>query len=220
MLNVGFNNMNFIQLKNTAPVKNAPVKFINKPLNADTVSFGSSQKIVTKVLKEIEDKIRHLPNEELFMINNSGEILLHAQGDKQQVKTTGNLYDALLGAIATHNHPEPGTFSIPDILMANKFKLKEIRATNPDDKTYSLIFNNKHISDYKISELSENINEDLAIAMQKYEREAKELWPSDSESKKNFISEKKLELRKEINHKIIQKAAEHYGWTYQVEKAS
>lgn len=85
----------------------------------------------------MKEKEKHLSslgetaNEQAFVANSSGEVLLEKGGGKSTVRFESHEVDRLRSdgnAIFTHNHPNQSSFSVTDFEFATSANLKEIRA--------------------------------------------------------------------------------------------
>ena len=96
---------------------------------------------LTKIVHEIEDKIKDEPIEHAVVIDSNGKVLLHKTGDRTSVEFSWEEVDAMKGAIVTHNHPNLGwgkddarskglSFSFADITLAIISEAKEMRAVS------------------------------------------------------------------------------------------
>jgi hypothetical protein len=96
---------------------------------------------LTKIVHEIEDKIKDEPIEHAVVIDSNGKVLLHKTGDRTSVEFSWDEVDAMKGAIVTHNHPNLGwgkddarskglSFSYADLELALISEAKEMRAVS------------------------------------------------------------------------------------------
>ena len=97
--------------------------------------FTRSEKQDRK-LQSVANKIRNYKNEQYFVINDDGEIILHKKGGVGEVThTVGESREFLPGAITLHNHPGDGEFggTFSDVDWRDfGYGAKEIRVSAPE----------------------------------------------------------------------------------------
>lgn len=96
---------------------------------------------LTKIVHDIEDRIKDEPIEHAVIIDKNGRVLLHKTGDRTSVGFSGEEVEKMEGAIVTHNHPNLGwgkddarskglSFSLADMQLAVIGEVKEMRAVS------------------------------------------------------------------------------------------
>lgn len=96
-------------------------------------------------LSSAEKRIQDLDHEQLVVVGKDGYVMAVVDGGEHSVGLTSKAYNAIkAGGIATHNHPNGGTFSPADVITAGSMGTTEIRAVSKRFKTtYSLKAGNK-----------------------------------------------------------------------------
>ena len=90
-----------------------------------------------KKLNSIANKIRNYKKEQLFIVDENGEVVFHKKGENGSVSyKVGEAREFFSGNIGIHNHPHGGTFSSAD-LSDFGYGIKEIRVAAPEG-TYIL----------------------------------------------------------------------------------
>jgi hypothetical protein len=80
-------------------------------------------------LERIERQIRNLPVEHAYALDANYSILCHVTDNlPNEVRFSQAQLESLQGAILTHNHPGGRSLSRPDVLLARRWNLDEIRA--------------------------------------------------------------------------------------------
>lgn len=178
----------------------------------------SSSEIKKSVVYKIEDQIKKLPYERGIIIDNNGSVVMNKGGFKTGVYFTPKEMVEMKGKILTHNHPTGADFgkndprykgfgfSKPDIELACKTQLKEMRAVS-NGYRHSLEppssgWDNKYWKDK------------VAPAYQKYEDEVISEW-------KPLVSSGKLDKRiahRDIQHEVIKRTAKDLGMIYKREE--
>jgi hypothetical protein len=85
-------------------------------------------------LEQIEDRIRNLNHEELFVLDKNGNVVEAFKGNKDSVAFTSDILTKYPDATVTHGHPKGladfgGTFSLADVYNMTRSNWKEHRAT-------------------------------------------------------------------------------------------
>lgn len=106
-----------------------------------------------KVLDKIENEIRNLKHEELYVIDQNGKVLFEKIGTRNSIDITDVERKAITSknAATTHNHPRGSSFSIEDILFSSATQNNTIRAVG-NKYNYNMFID---LNFYKL----ENINE-------------------------------------------------------------
>ena len=115
-----------------------------------------------KVLVDVEDKIRNRKTEKAYILDDDGNILLEKVGDEKSVRFTDREAELFRDATLTHNHPSGTAHSKADVLLAEEYKMKEIRAVGskynhsikPPDSGWAEYYRNEKTR--KIQTLSEH----------------------------------------------------------------
>jgi hypothetical protein len=120
-------------------------KFIGKD-NKENTKSGYEDR--PEKLREVEEEIKTNRTEVLYAMDDNGNVTLNKGGNEHSVQIKPDEQMELKDKILTHNHPniyndshlvdKTISFSEPDIIMAAKNKVKEIRAVGPDGYIYSL----------------------------------------------------------------------------------
>lgn len=115
------------------------------------VGMGSRSGGLQRSLASVEDSIRNLDVEKSFVLDDKGNILFSAVGNKSSVAIAGTT-----NHITLHNHPSGGSFSENDIKSVLYSNEKEMRVVG-GNYTYSLKrpasgWNSSHLKAYKAAE--------------------------------------------------------------------
>lgn len=91
-------------------------------------------KFAGMTLQQVEERIRNLNHEELFVFDKDGKIVEAYKGNKDSVAFPQNLMTKYPDATVTHGHPKNfsdfgGTFSLKDVYNMTNSNWKEHRAT-------------------------------------------------------------------------------------------
>lgn len=110
-----------------------------------TPDAGSKSVNGTKTLNSAETRIQNLDHEQLVVVDKDGYVVAVVDGAGSSVTPTARAMRAInAGGTMTHNHPNGGTFSDQDIIMAGTSGVKEIRAVSKTTGlSYSLKAGNK-----------------------------------------------------------------------------
>lgn len=103
---------------------------------------GGVTKEQDKAISKIANKTRNLKKEQYRIIDENGNVVLHAKGTEHEVSIkVGDKRDLMPGAVSIHNHPDGGTLSHED-LSDFGYGARQIVAASPEG-TYKLT-NIKH----------------------------------------------------------------------------
>lgn len=85
-------------------------------------------------LQQIEERIRNLNHEELFVLDKDGKVVAAFKGNKDSVASPLDILTKYPNATVTHGHPKSaadfgGTFSLNDVYNMTNSNWKEHRAT-------------------------------------------------------------------------------------------
>jgi hypothetical protein len=87
------------------------------------VSSALARTIVT-----VEEQIATAPVEHAVVLDDAGTLLVNKEGKRMEVSFTPDEVTRMRGAaVFTHNHPGGTSFSLPDILMAKRLNIREMR---------------------------------------------------------------------------------------------
>lgn len=128
----------------------------------------------------------------------TGSTLFAAVGNDHSVGIPKNVWGKAKDAVVTHNHPNNTSFSLEDMLLANKLNVASIRAVG-DGYTYELIrpANGWNASAKEIKKMYET----AADSIQKDVMAMK--------ADKTIIN-----VNTEIIHRVVEQSAGALGWTY------
>ena len=75
-----------------------------------------------------EEQIATAPVEHVVVLDDAGTLLVNKAGERRAVSFTSDEVTRMRGAaVFTHNHPGGTSFSLPDILMAKRLNIREMR---------------------------------------------------------------------------------------------
>jgi len=83
---------------------------------------------LVRAVAAIEEKIATAPVEHAVVLGEAGTLFVDKKGERTEVSFTPEEVARMRGAaVFTHNHPEGSSFSLPDILMAKRLNIREMR---------------------------------------------------------------------------------------------
>ena len=164
--------------------------------------FTRSQKQDRK-LQSVANKIRNYKNEQYFVINDDGEIILHKKGGVGEVThTVGESREFLPGAITLHNHPGDGEFggTFSDVDWRDfGYGAKEIRVSAPEGDYIitNKMFGTKYQADgwVEMSEGASKIMESRMSSSQIIKQANENLKNSKTAKEIESISKKWVDIR-------------------------
>jgi len=174
-----------------------------------------------------EDRIYRDKTESLHGYSADGTWLFSREGDNDSVKIEG-LQEHLHGSVVTHNHPAGWEFekdnpesagngySKPDIRVAVKFGVAEMRVVSPGYR-YSLVLNNQnHAFGMSNSEyLDEVVNPAIASVDRQVRKEfQKRVNDAYSDGGKSAAEKVISQVNADHAHEVTKRLAEKLGWTY------
>ena len=98
-------------------------------LNVGVLSELPNEESRESIIRNYEAKIKARKTEKACIFDENGTILLEKSGGVDYVAFTDDEVKLFESASMTHNHPRSSSFSMQDISLACRSKLKEIRAT-------------------------------------------------------------------------------------------
>jgi hypothetical protein len=76
----------------------------------------------------IEEQIATAPAEHAVVLDDAGTLLVNKVGERREVSFTSDEVTRMRGAaVFIHNHPGGTSFSLPDILLAKRLNIREMR---------------------------------------------------------------------------------------------
>jgi len=109
--------------------------------NPDALEQGPNIQKYNETLTDIEKSISKEAIEHGYVIDKDGNVILTKTGDANKIGFTKDEVKKMKDNILTHNHPgEDISFSLEDVMIVSKAKLKEIRAVTPNGKIYKLSY--------------------------------------------------------------------------------
>ncbi|AAM07174.1 TPA: phage head morphogenesis protein [Methanosarcina acetivorans] len=97
-------------------------------LNVQVLTELPSGKSRESIIRDYEVDIKKRKTEKAILFDEKGNILLEKTGGVDYVSFTDEEVKLFEGTFMTHNHPRSSSFSMQDISLACRSKLKEIRA--------------------------------------------------------------------------------------------
>lgn len=84
--------------------------------------------VLARTVTAIEDHIATAPVERAVVFDETGVVLVDKEGERAEVSFTPKEVERMRGAsVFTHNHPGGTSFSLPDILLAKRLNIQEMR---------------------------------------------------------------------------------------------
>lgn len=128
----------------------------------------------------------------------TGSALFSAVGNDHSVGIPKNVWGKAKDAVVTHNHPNNSSFSLEDMLLANKLNVSSIRAVG-DGYTYELLR--------------------PAAGWNASAKEIRKMYQVSADSISKDIMTMKadktiINVNTEIIHRIVEQSAGALGWTY------
>ena len=147
-------------------------------------STGGSESIITtqaqdRTINQIIRRTRDLKNEQYRIVDEEGNIVLERKGARHEVVgTVGEKRQFMEGGVGIHNHPEGGTFSLPD-LRDFGFSARQIVAASPEGtyKLTNLNYNNrmKRTAGWRdMQEAMEKAGVDADVSFTELQKQARE----------------------------------------------
>lgn len=89
---------------------------------------SSHSSLLSRAVTAIEEQIATAPVEHAVALDEAGTLLVGKKGERAEVSFTPEEVARMRGAaVFTHNHPGGTSFSLPDILMAKRLNIGELR---------------------------------------------------------------------------------------------
>ena len=179
---------------------------------AGATEKGYSKRLAQAVLM-VENSIRNKKDEELYVINEKGEIVDKIQGKDAGVEAGNYDQSKFENMILTHNHPrsigETGlmrignSFSLADIMTAVRNNAREIRAVTPT-YTFSL---KRPKGGWGVSASQ------LSYEFKSEENNVRDRFYSHG-NKHNYTNAEYQRMSVSHYHTIVRNLANKYGWNY------
>jgi hypothetical protein len=89
---------------------------------------GTISAVLARRVTATENQMATAPVERAVVFDEAGGILVDKEGERAEVSFTPEEVERMRGAtVFTHNHPGGTSFSLPDILMAKRLNIQEMR---------------------------------------------------------------------------------------------
>lgn len=88
---------------------------------------------LVRTIAAIEERIATAPVEHAVVLDEHGALLVNKVGERREVAFTANEVTRMRGAaVFIHNHPGGTSFSLPDILLAKRLNIQEMRVVTAE----------------------------------------------------------------------------------------